>query len=295
MRLFTSFSGKTPLAFNYFMGKVMGSIAYRVVIRHRRIALEGLSIAFPKKSLKERKKIARDFFIFMAQGSFELLHFLKNPHKLQDVRIDGRENLNQALEKKRGVIILTAHLGNFPLMSLKLAKEGYPVYFVTRPMRDQKTSDYIHKLRTDAGVKTIFSYPRRECVSEIIRVLASNGIIVMQMDQNFGSGGVRVKFFNKLAATPVGPIVLALRTKALIVPAYIYREGKGRHRINIFPQKELLITDDKDETILLNVIEFTRIIEDWIERVGFQWGWIHRRWKSRPSEKVKGLRFKVEQ
>jgi KDO2-lipid IV(A) lauroyltransferase len=114
------------------------------------------------------------------------------------------------------------------------------------------------------------------------------------MDQNFGTGGVWVKFFGRLAATPVGPITLALRTKATVVPAYIYRDGQGRHCIELLPQEELILSSDKDESVLLNVIKFTRIIESWITVFPSQWGWIHRRWKSRPSEKIKNLKFKVE-
>ncbi len=294
IKLFACLCGAIPLSWNYFFGEVLGSIAYLSVGRHRRIAIDSLSVAFPQKSLSEKKEIARDFFIFMAQTSFELLHFLENPEQLKGIRIEGREYLDKALEKGKGIIILTAHLGNFPLMSLKLAKEGYPVHFVTRPMRDEKASDYIHKLRTDAGVKTIFSYPRRECVQGILGALRSNELVVIQMDQNFGTGGVWVNFFGKLAATPVGPITLALRTKAAVVPAYIIKEAMGKHCIKIFPEEDLILTEDKDETVLLNAIKFTRIIEGWVREATYQWGWIHRRWKSRPSRKVQNLKFKIE-
>lgn len=295
MRIFTYLNGIVPLSWNYFLGRTLGTIAYWTVAHHRRIAFEGLAIAFPEKSLKQRKRIVRNMFVFMAQGSFELLHYLKNLNQLQNIRIEGEEFLKAALAKGKGVIIVTAHLGNFPLMSLKLAKQGYPVSFVTRPMRDEKTSEYVHNLRSAAGVKTIFSYPRRECVNGIIRALNSNEIVVMQMDQNFGTGGVWVKFFGKLAATPVGPIVLALRTESAIVPAYIYRESGVRHCVKISPEQKLEIYADKDQTVLANAVRLTRIIEEWIRKEAFQWGWIHRRWKSRPSKEIFKLKFKIEQ
>lgn len=295
IKMFASLSGILPLTWNYFIGRVLGNIAYLAAGRHRKIALESLSVAFPDLPLKIRKKTASNFFIFMAQSSLELFYYLKNFHLLQNIRIEGRQYLDQALKKAKGVIIITAHLGNFPLMSLKLVREGYSVYVVTRPMRDERVSDYLYELRTAAGMKTIFSYPRRECVNGIIRALRSNGIVIIQMDQNFGTGGVWVNFFGKLAATPVGPIVLALRTKAAVVPAYIYRENEGKHCIKVFPEEELIITKDKEETILLNAIKITRIIENWVRVTGFQWSWIHRRWKSRPSKEIKKRRFKIEE
>jgi len=295
LKLFVFINGSLPLPFSYFLGKVLGNIAYLVIGRHRKRAFDSLSIAFPRLSVLKRKKIIRKFFVFMAQGSFELLYYLKNLKALSDVRIEGSEHLKDALAKGRGVIIVTAHLGNFPLMSLKLARAGFPVHIVARPMRDEQVGDYLHDLRTKAGVGTILSYPRKDCITGILNALRANSVIIMQMDQNFGTGGVWVKFFNKLAATPTGPIVLSLRTKAEVVPAYIYRDSKNKHCVKIFPAKELIVTDDKDQTNLLNAIELTKMIEDWVKDVPSQWGWIHRRWKSRPSDKVRKMKFKIQE
>lgn len=294
IRFFTCLSAILSLKVDYFIGRFFGYIAYCFVLRHRRIALESLAIAFPKLTIKERKIIARNFFIFMVQGYLEMLHILKNPEQLKNVYFEGLDNLRNALNNNKGVIILTAHLGNFPLMSLKLAKSGFPVNIVIRPMRDKPVNDFFHNLREQSSVKTIFSYPRRDCITGIIKALRNNEIVIMLMDQNFGTGGVWVKFFDKLAATPVGPIILALRTKAAIVPAYIFRTDDYKHTIKIFPEEKLIITPDKNETIFLNVIKFTRTIEGWIRKISYQWSWIHRRWKSRPSEKMKEIRFKVE-
>ncbi len=295
IKLFTSLSGALSLKVNYFLGKVLGDIAYAIVARHRKYAFQNLAIAFPEKMPKEIKRITRDFFIFMAQGSFELLHFLKNPSQLSRIYIEGKHCLDNALSKNKGVIILTAHLGNFPLMSLKLAKMGYSINIVARPMRDERAGQYIHSLRSASGVKTIFSYPRRDCVSGIVKALRNNELVVIQMDQNFGTGGVWVKFFGKLAATPVGPITLALRTDAVILPGYIFRKCDTEHVLKFFPEEKLILGNCKEETILLNAVKFTRMIESWIRNVSSQWVWIHRRWKSRPSEKIKKMKFKIEQ
>ncbi|UCD15901.1 MAG: lysophospholipid acyltransferase family protein [Candidatus Omnitrophota bacterium] len=294
IRAFTFLNGTLPLGWSYFLGGILGGAAYFVAVRHGRVALESLAIAFPDLSKREREKIAYDFFVFMAQSTLEALCFLKKSYLLSNVHIQGEENLKKALEKGEGVIIVSAHLGNFPLMSLKLAKEGYPVNVVVRPMRDQKAGDYFHDLRIASGVKTIFSYPRRKCVNGIINALRKNEIVIIQMDQNFGTGGVWVRFFGQLAATPVGPIIFALRTKAAIVPGYIFREAKGEHNIKLFEQEQLLLDEDRDRTILINAINITRIIEGWVRDFPQQWGWIHRRWKSRPSESIKNLKFKIE-
>ena len=294
IRSFAFISAKLPLRWSYFIGRIAGKLFYLPVNRYRKVALESLAIAFPKKSINERKQIAKESITMTIQGGLELLYFYRNTQRLTDVRIEGRQYLDVALKRGKGVIGVTAHFGNFPLMLLKLAKEGYAVNTLLRPMRDPKAGDYIYNLCKGAGIGTIFSYPRKEVVSGTIRALRENEIVIIQMDQNFGTGGVWVDFFGKLAATPVGPIIFALRTEAALLPIYMVREGMGKHCIKILPQQPLEKTDNRDETILLNAIKITKIIEGWIKAHPSQWAWIHRRWKSRPSEKVKDIRFKVQ-
>jgi KDO2-lipid IV(A) lauroyltransferase len=276
-----------------FLGELMGRAAYWCAVRHRKIALENLGIAFPEATGKEKKAVTRQFFVFMVQSYLETLHVVSNLHKPYDIRIEGKENLDAALSQKRGVICVTAHFGNFPLLSTKLALEGYPISVMARPMRDPEAGDFIHYLRTEAGVKTVFSYPRKEAVSNTLKRLRDNELVAIQMDQNFGTGGVWVRFFGKLAATPVGPVVFALRTGAALVPMYIVRERTGSHCIHILPAQEMEVTDKKEETVLINAVKLTRLIEGWIRQHPAQWGWIHRRWKSTPP-KENALPFQVE-
>ncbi len=285
IKLFTLVCGLVPLGVNIFFGKVFGVMVYWSLRRHRRASIESLSIAFPEISFVARKKLTKKFFIFMVEGGFELLYYLKNADKIKRVvKIKGKRFLDKALARGKGVILVTAHYGNFPLMSLRLAAEGYPVHFVARPMRDKYAEGHFDRLRTQAGVKTISAYPRKACVSGIINALAKNEIVIIQMDQNFGTGGVWVDFFGKLAATPTGPIVLSLRTRAALVPSYISQVQGRKHIVNIFPEEELSLLENKEKTILTNAAKFTKIIEGWIREEPYQWSWIHRRWKSRPPK-----------
>ncbi|MBN2119643.1 MAG: lysophospholipid acyltransferase family protein [Candidatus Omnitrophica bacterium] len=285
-----------PFRFILAMGRGFGSLAYFFAGGLRKTALDNLRIAFSEeKSPRQIKEIARDSFRFMGEAGWEMFYFLNNLKAVREcVEIRGLCNLKKALEKKRGVIAVTAHFGDFPLMCLRLKEEGFIVNTMMRPMRDEKAGDFFYKLRTDAGVKTIFSYPRREAVFGSLKALDNNEIIVIQMDQNFGTGGVWVKFFDRLAATPVGPIVLGSRSGACLVPMFIVRKDEGRHSVFIEEEVPLDTRPDKDEAILVNAIKFTRIIESWIRKYPSLWGWIHRRWKSRPNQKAYNLKYKVQ-
>lgn len=285
IKMFTFLSGIISLKFSFFLGKILGEIIYLILARHRKVALESLAIAFPDYSAKRRKEITKEFFILMAKGGLELLYYLNNTGKIkQAIEIQGKENLDRALARKKGVILVSAHYGNFPLMSLRLADCGYPVNIVARPMRDKYAEAHFHSLRSSIGVKTISAYPRKACVLGIIKALAAGEIVIIQMDQNFGTGGVWVDFFGKLAATPTGPVVLSMRTQAALVPSYIYQRKDKRHLLRILPEEELVLGKNKEETILKNVSHFTKIIESWIKARPQEWSWIHRRWKSRPPK-----------
>jgi len=295
LRFFESIIRVMPLRFNYWLGSVFGWLMYFILFKQRKNTLESLKFAYPQDTPKKRKKIAKESFRFMAQSILEACYSSMHPDVLKGVRIEDIEHLDNALKKGKGVVALTAHLGNFALIVHKLVSLGYPACVIVRPMRDEKINDHVYKgIVNGAGVKTIYSYPRKKCIVDSIKALRNNEIIIILMDQNFGTGGVWVKFFNKLAATSIGPIIFALRTGASVVPMRIIRESVAKHCIKISEAVTLDIVDSKDESILLNAIKFTKIIEGWIKEVPQQWSWVHRRWKSRPSKDVQEQAFKVE-
>jgi KDO2-lipid IV(A) lauroyltransferase len=269
----------------YIFAQAMSGIGYRVARKQRRIALESLEIAFGSElSPAERKKIARDCFVFLAKAGVELAAFMDRPKLLKGrIGFEGKDNLDNALKKGNGVILVSAHFGNFPLMLARLSLEGYKTAGIMRPMRDSRVEKMFLEKRNKLNVKTIYSQPRKTCVDESIRSLRNNELIFIPIDQNFGSAGVFVDFFGQKAATATGPVVLARRTKASIIPCFIVRQKDDTHKI-IF-EKPILISEGKDEqeTILINIQKLTDVIELYIRRYPAEWGWIHRRWKSKPN------------
>jgi KDO2-lipid IV(A) lauroyltransferase len=152
-----------------------------------------------------------------------------------------------------------------------------------RPMRDERAEKMFLGARTRFGIKTIYSQPRKACVEETIRTLRNNGLVFIPLDQNFGSGGIFVDFFGKQAATATGPVVLAQRTGAPILPCFILRQKDDTHKIIFEPSFHLIAAGTHEESVQTNIQKLTRIIESYIRRYPAEWSWIHRRWKSRPD------------
>jgi KDO2-lipid IV(A) lauroyltransferase len=92
-----------------------------------------------------------------------------------------------------------------------------------------------------------------------------------------------VPFFGEPASTSRSLAVLALKTAAPVVPAFIHRLPDGDHELVLDPEIPLAITGDLDEDIRVNTARFTEAIERHVRVHPEQWFWVHRRWKSRPA------------
>jgi len=275
-----------PQCFLYGFASFISFLAYRFAGKQKRIALESLSFAFGKeKSAAELQKIIKDCFTFMAKSAVELMFLFDKPDLLKKrVALAGKENLDNALAKGCGVVLVSAHFGNFPLLLGRLAVEGYTAGGIMKPMHDKRVEAIFLEKRKKFGVKTIYSQPRNACVNETIQALRNNELIFIPIDQNFGTGGVFVNFFGRKAATAAGPVIFAQRTGAALLPCFIIRNSDDTHKIIFEPAVKLQEGKDSQDTVLVNVQKLTDVIELYIRKYPAEWGWIHRRWKSQPSE-----------
>lgn len=277
----------TPRSLLYGFAKNISSFGYRVAAKQRKIALDSLSIAFgQEKSKEEIEKIARASFTGMAKSAIEVMFLMDKPQLLRErVELVNKNNLDDALEKGCGVILVSAHFGNFPLLLARLAQEGYKASGIMRPMRDARVEKIFVEKRKRFNVKTIYSQPRNICVNQTIEALRNNEVVFIPIDQNFGTAGVFVDFFGTKAATATGPIVFAQRTKARLVPCFIIRQPDDTHKVIFEPAIELEEGKSNRETIQVNIQKLTNIIECYIRKYPAEWGWVHRRWKSKPGQK----------
>jgi len=270
----------------FFTGVLIG-IGFRFTKRQRKFAAESVDIAFgDEKSPEEKQQIIKRCFENFGQGMIEVLYSLPHPEMVaQKVSFQGKEHLDRALAKNRGVVAVTAHFGNFPLMMMACVHQGYRTSSIIRHSRDEKLSAYLHKKRLAAGLITIYATPRRSCVAQSLKELREGGLLFIPIDQNFGSGGgVYVDFFGKKAATATGPAVFAMRTGAPIVPMFIVRQDDGTHVVMIEPPIEVNPEGEEKETLRGGMAEITAVIERYVRRYPHEWAWMHRRWKSRPEE-----------
>ena len=192
-----------------------------------------------------------------------------------------RRELEGELKKGRGVILLTAHFGNWEMLALTTRVKGYPGSAIGRRLYFHKYDQYLNSLRKIHDVNVIY---RDQSPRSILKVLRAGKIIGMLADQDVDSvEGVFVDFFGRPAYTPIGPAALAMASGASIVPAFMVRIESDKHVMMIDKPVEITDTGNKEADLLTNTKRWSDIVESYIRRYPDQWVWMHRRWKTRPK------------
>jgi KDO2-lipid IV(A) lauroyltransferase len=269
----------------YLLAEVLARIIWALGIFHKTV-FENLNRAFGKeKSREEIKRIAFQSYCNWIRNGCESCKYKISSERLKKMfTIEGKENLNKALAKGKGVIALVGHFGNFALMGARLAQEGTPFAFIMYGASLKKGAKLFKNMANCANLNIIHSLPRRVSAQKSLNWLRENKILGLHGDRDFPRG-VFVDFFGHPAATAPGPIILAKRTGATILPMIAVREKNNKHRVIIDSPMELESTGDKQRDILVNVEKYTKILENYVKKYPEQWLWTYRRWKTKPPKR----------
>jgi KDO2-lipid IV(A) lauroyltransferase len=257
------------------------SLLYHLVSKTRLITLHNLQRSFPEKNSKEIIKIAKGVyrhFAIVAAEFFDMPYITKESiHKWVDV--DGYENYEVAIAKGKGILSIVAHFGNWELLPIAIPMYAKPMYIVYRPLDNPIFDNMVEYVRTMQGNELI---PKGGSGKKIMELLKENQIIGILSDQNVAPyEGVFVDFFGRSACTGVGLAVMAMRSGAPVIPAFMARQKSGKYKFIIKPFIEAICTDDYEADLQVNTQRFTKIIEDIVREYPEQWLWFHQRWKTK--------------
>jgi KDO2-lipid IV(A) lauroyltransferase len=268
-----------PAPLGLAVGRRLGDLLWWLLPRRRRVALDNLQRAFGRElSPAARRRLARRSFQHLGVNLIEACRYFFRPTDvmLGRVRLMGVEHLRTAATRGRGVLILTAHYGNWELMAAAHELTGLPLSIVMRPLDHPLLDDLAARFRRRSGAELIV---KQRAVREILQALRRQRMVGILLDQNAArSEGVFVPFFGTLASTSKGLAVLALRTGAPVVPVFLRREPGGGHCLEV--GSEVSVPPGEDVAAL--TASFNREIEAAIRRAPEQWLWMHARWRTRP-------------
>ncbi len=233
------------------------------------------------KNDKEYRQIANKYIRLIGHSMMDLLYYLNRPKELSEiVHFENEDILKKALQLDRGVIAVTAHLSNFPLMFVSLVQKGYKVNVIIRKMRDADFSKFMYQQCHKWNINMIETSPKKEFLRGSFRALKNNELLFILLDEVVPQeGGVEVRFFNSNVSRAAGPILFLERTGSPILPMFIAQEDNKGFRIFIEKPFEIYTGGTKEENIVKNITGLTNIIETFVRRSPLQWGgWLNKRW-----------------
>jgi Kdo2-lipid IVA lauroyltransferase/acyltransferase len=263
-----------------WVGARLGDLAWAALPRRRAVALENLARAFPEHPASEIARIGRGSFRHLGMNFVESCVFFFRPpaRLLSRVSVDGVPNFESAAVRGRGMIMLTAHFGNWELLAASHALTRFSLSVVVRPLDSPLFDPLLERFRRRSGVELI---TKRRALSEIVEALRRRRMVGILLDQNASRReGVFVPFFGVPASTSKGMALIALRTGAPVLPVFIRRRPDGHHVVEV--GAPVPVPPDGDVVAFTHA--FNEAIEAAIRRAPEQWFWLHRRWKTRPLE-----------
>lgn len=255
-------------------GEALGRMIWRIASRRRETGERNLRMAFPLMSADEARETCRRVFENFGRSSADFLIGLDRTRAEieETTTIEGVEHLDAALAKGKGVILLTAHFGNWERVAAWMVLAGYKLAVIARDADDQGVNRLVNELREGPGTEVI---PRGRAARASIERLRRNEIVGILPDQN--AREVYIPFFGKPAGTVLGPGVLSERTGATVQPVFCHYEGEGRYVVRFLPH---VVADEGYETKGEGMMRaINRLLEEVIREHPDQWLWFHDRWR----------------
>ena len=261
------------------VGASLGTLGYRPLGIRREVVERQVRAAFPTFPPDEVQRIARASYANLGRTTAETaLLSLYDPERIIDMfdDVEGWSIVEERLARGKGLILVSGHLGNWEIGGAYLAARGVPMQAVARYMENPLFDRYLTRTRERIGMRIVHD---DEAVRRVPRSLRDGNAIAFLVDQGaVGLASIWVPFFKRLAKTPRGPAVFALRLGAPVVFGAAIRQPSGRFRLTFEPV-ESTSTGNLEADVERIVTDYTATLERWVRRAPEQYFWHHRRWK----------------
>ena len=265
---------KTP-AIQYRYAHKLSQIFYHHLVIRQKEARKNIAIAFPGYSEARRELILKNSYIFFIRNTMQFLSFPRG-YQDADITVNGKEYLDEALAKKRGVILVTGHFGVWEIMLAWFGLNQYSMLVVGQKQKNSGADIFVNQLRENTGIKMI---PRKSSLELMYESLARNNILTLASDQDAKKRGIFVKFFNLQASTPKGAARFHLEYGSPLIFVTCHLEKSNNHVLDILP-----IPTDSNSTIESITQSYTLMLEKIITFYPQQYFWFHRRWKTKQPQ-----------
>ncbi|HAF08544.1 MAG TPA: hypothetical protein DCK98_00460 [Chloroflexi bacterium] len=255
------------------MATVGGTLAYGASSRARGAVRENLAIVAPER--RDRERLVRQTFVEQVRHYIEIFRLARLDHEKvrQAVVTAGWDRFVAAVARGNGVIVASAHVGPVSVCGQIIAANGYDI---TLPI-EKETGELgrsINRARTRMGLRFV----ETDSALGIHRVLKRGGILGVMADRAVTGVGERVPFFGQPALLPSAHVALALRTGAVLMPAFAHRDGNILRAV-FEPELELPRTGDREADVREGVRRWAAVLEPHIRVAPEQWSVFEAVWR----------------
>jgi len=272
-----------PWSWALALGRLVGSVAGRVAGKDRRRA-ESQMIEATGFTAQNAAKVIGELFVHLGMVVTEIVWMPRLMRRLEEYVHFPEEDvalLQEALDEGKGVIMISAHIGNWELLGQRIVHQGVDTVTIARSNPNPYLGAWLARRRGHAGLGVI-ERGDPGAARKILATLKRGAILGFLIDQDTRVQSVFVPFFGKVASTPVAPAQLALRRNIPLLAGFIRRTDTG-HQISLSRVAYDDITeDDRDARAIALTARLTSIIEEKVRETPGQWVWFHQRWKRRP-------------
>lgn len=259
-----------PTRGGYLVARIVADIVYMLSPRLRATITDNMRhVLGAETSDAVLKQATRDVLRNTAKNYFDLI---KLPHmKLNDIesciKVSGWHNLEHALKKDKGVILVTAHLGSFDLAAQILAVRSIKTTVPVESLEPPRLLSYVINLRAKNGVS--FVPAQNGVVKVLIQTLRRGEVVLIACDRDIANNGSKADFFCEETVLPTTAVKLAMRTGATVVPAFTLRRGNGQH--DVYFEPALDVVPAGNGAVAKNMEQVAHIMEKYIKRCPEQW------------------------
>ena len=270
----------TPYKLLVKLGKGVGRLYWHIA-KKQRVRAEATIRERLGYGPEEAEAVIKRLFINLGIAGLEMLHMpaLNKDNIRGLVSFDHPEILWEALQEKKGVVLLACHMDNWEWLGAALALNGFPLSAVEKPQPNAVYSDFMNELRRGAG-QEIFARGTSEILG-CVRAMRKGRLLGLIADQDGGEDGVFVPFLGKMASTPNGPAYFARKFKAPCIPIFIIRKPGGYgHQVLVREPFYYENTGDQQADDYRLTLKMTQAVEEVIKQYPDNWLWFQHRWNT---------------
>jgi lauroyl/myristoyl acyltransferase len=269
-----------PLKSGYSVAETIATLHYYLSARDRRAVRNNLrQILGSSCTDKELSRQAREVFINFAKYLVDFFRFasIDEEYIKNFIKIRGLENVDKGLSGGKGVILISAHIGNWELGGQILSGMRKPMAAVVLTHANKKINDLFTRQRMVSQMKPIeIGLSLRGCY----QTLKKNGLLALLGDRDFSGNGFLMPFFGREMLIPKGPAVLSRRLGACLVPSFMIREKDDTFSLTcekpIYPDLHM----DEDQAIKDLAQKYSSVIESYVKKYPTQWYLFREAWNA---------------